>query len=450
MRRAYFGTDGFRGEANGQLTPERAFLVGRVLGWHFSQRGEKRARIVIGKDTRRSGYMLEAALVAGLAASGSDAYLLHVTTTPSVAYVVRADGFDGGIMISASHNPYEDNGIKLFNGQGEKMGEDVLALLERHLNGEAPTLPYAKGAQIGRSVDYVAGRNRYVGGLISLGMHSFKGWKVGLDCANGSAWHIAKVVFDGLGATTYCLGAEPNGTNINVACGSTHPQSLQTFVKEKGLDVGFAFDGDADRCLCVDEKGNLVDGDQMLYLFARYMQERGELHQNTVVATVMSNFGLRQGLKELGIHLECTSVGDKHIHACMAKGGFALGGEQSGHILFSKYGGTGDGIITALKVMEVLIEKKSALSGLVAPLVLYPQIQRNISVKEREKEKILTMERVQKALQLAQRKLEGRGRLLVRPSGTEPVIRILAEGEEGLCKACVEDLTTAIEEAISS
>ena len=449
MRREYFGTDGFRGEANLFLTPERAFVIGKTLGYYFGESKQKRARFVIGKDTRRSGYLLEASLVAGLVSAGADAYLLHVTTTPSVAYVVRSDGFDGGIMISASHNPYADNGIKLFNSEGEKMDEEVIELIESHLRGEGVPLPSAFKEQIGRSVDYVAGRNRYIGALISLGIHSFKGWRVGLDCANGSAWHIAKVVFDGLGATTFCLGVEPNGTNVNEECGSTHLENLQNFVKREKLDVGFAFDGDADRCLCVDENGKGVDGDQMLYLFANYMQERGELFQNTVVTTVMSNYGLERALARKGIRVIRTAVGDKNVRACMQKGEYALGGEQSGHILFSKYGGTGDGIVTALKMMELLIEKKSTLAQLTAPLTLYPQVQKNIACAEGEK--VLAIPQVVEGLQSVRKKLEGKGRLVIRPSGTEPVIRILVEGEdEEFCVACLKEVEKILQTVIFS
>lgn len=443
MRR-YFGTDGFRGEANDVLTAERAFKVGRFLGHYFSERKkEERARIVIGKDARRSSYMFEAALVAGLVASGADAYLLHVTTTPSVAYVVRSEVFDCGIMISASHNPFFDNGIKLFNRQGEKMDEDVLALIEGYLDGKIAEVPYARREKIGRSVDHVAGRNRYVGYLISLGMHSFKGWKVGLDCANGSAWHIAKSVFDALGATTYLIGAEPSGLNINAACGSTHIEGLQRLVKEKGLDVGFAFDGDADRCLCVDEKGNLIDGDKILYICAQYMQARGELFNNAVVTTVMSNFGLYKAFDRLGIAYEKTAVGDRFVYERMARGGYALGGEQSGHIIFSKYACTGDGILTALKIMEVMIEKKSHLSSLAADMVAFPQILKNVAVQN--KRAVLEDKKVRSAIERAEERLGDRGRILVRASGTEPVLRVLVEADDKkLCEACAEEIVEAI------
>lgn len=442
----YFGTDGFRGEANDNLTAEHAFKVGRFLGWYFSQNKKsdgERAKIAIGKDTRRSSYMFEYALVGGLVASGADAYLLHVTTTPSVAYVVRSDGFDCGIMISASHNPFHDNGIKLFNAAGEKMDESVIAQLEGYLDGAAD-VPYAKGGDIGRTVDYVAGRNRYVGYLISLGVYSFKGFKVGLDCANGSAWTIAKAVFDALGATTYLIHADPDGTNINRDCGSTHIESLQHFVKEKGLDIGFAFDGDADRCLCVDENGELVDGDQIIYLYARYMKERGKLVGNTVVTTVMSNFGLYKALDEIGVAYEKTAVGDKYVYERMAEKGFILGGEQSGHIIFSKYASTGDGVLTSLKVMQAIVDKKTTLSKLAAPMVKYPQVLKNVRVKDK---KAVRMDAdVCAAVAEVERLLGQDGRILVRESGTEPVVRVMVEATSAeLCQSCVERVVAVIE-----
>ncbi len=436
----YFGTDGFRGEANEFLTADRAFLVGRFLGWYYARKKE-RPRIAIGKDARRSSYMFESAVAAGAVASGADVYLLHVTTTPSVAYVARSEGFDCGVMISASHNPYYDNGIKLFNGQGEKMEEDVIEPLEAYLGGGDP-LPYAKRERIGQVVDYVAGRNRYVGYLISLGIHSFKGWRVGLDCANGSAWHIAKSVFDALGATVYVIGAEPNGINVNDGCGSTHIEGLQRLVRKEGLDVGFAFDGDGDRCLCLDEKGSLVDGDQMLYACARYMQERGELFCNTLVTTVMSNFGLYKALEKLGISCEQTAVGDRYVYERMQALGCPLGGEQSGHIIFSKYACTGDGVLTALKMMEMMIEKKSKLSALVADMVPFPQVLVNVRVTD--KEGVFKDENFQRAVCTAKEWMGEQGRILARPSGTEPVIRVMAEGEETLCRACVDLIVEAI------
>ena len=334
----YFGTDGFRGEANVDLTVEHAYQIGRFIGWYYGQ--DHKSKVVIGKDTRRSGYMYEAALVAGLTASGADAYLLHVTTTPSVSYIARTEDFDCGIMISASHNPYYDNGIKLINGQGEKMEDAVIDLVEAYLDGTPATLPYAKQDAIGRSVDYSAGRNRYVGYLISLSRFSFKGMKVGLDCSNGSTFQMAKSIFDALGAKTYVISNAPDGTNINMGCGSTHIEALQQHVRENHLDIGFAFDGDADRCLAVDETGKLVDGDLILYLCGRHLQQTGMLDDTKIVTTVMSNFGLYKALDELGIGYEKTAVGDKYVYECMKAGGHYLGGEQSGHIIFSKYANT--------------------------------------------------------------------------------------------------------------
>ena len=444
----YFGTDGFRGEANENLTAKHAFEVGRFLGWYYTEQKRKagsteRARIVIGKDTRRSGYMFEYALSGGIVSSGADAYLLHVTTTPSVAFVARSESFDCGIMISASHNPFYDNGIKLFNGSGEKMDEDVIALVEDYLDGKLPEVPYAKRENIGRTIDYVAGRNRYIGYLISLGIYSFKGIKVGLDCANGSAWNIAKSVFDALGATTFITGAEPDGTNINAGVGSTHIENLQKFVLEKGLDVGFAYDGDADRCLCVDEKGNLVDGDQIMYLYARYMKERGKLFNDTVVTTVMSNFGLYKAFDEIGVKYEKTKVGDKYVYERMIQGGFALGGEQSGHIIFSKYACTGDGILTSLKIMQAIVDKKTSLSKLAEPMKVYPQVLKNVRVKD--KAAAQADEAVQSAVREVERALGDTGRILVRESGTEPVVRVMVEAESiELCETYAKRVVEAI------
>ena len=435
----YFGTDGFRGEANVTLTAEHAFKVGRFLGWYYTKQKGERAKIVIGKDTRRSGYMFEYALASGIASSGADAYLMHVTTTPSVAYCVRTEDFACGIMISASHNPFYDNGIKLFNAQGEKAEDSLVELLEAYLDGKSPEIPYAKGEEIGRTVDFTAGRNRYIGYLISLGLYSFKGWKVGLDCANGSAWNIAKSVFDALGATTFVLGTEPDGTNINAGVGSTHIEALQRFVVEKGLDIGFAYDGDADRCLCVDEKGNIVDGDGIMYLYARYMQEQGKLANNTLVTTVMSNFGLYKALEKIGITCEKTAVGDRFVAERMREGGYMLGGEQSGHIIFAKYAGTGDGVLTSLKVMQAVIDKKSTLSKLVEPFEKYPQILKNARVKDKTLAR--ADEDVQKAVANVAKRLGTRGRILVRESGTEPVLRVMVEAETlAECETCVEEI----------
>ncbi len=451
----YFGTDGFRGEANENLTADHAYKVGRFLGWYYGETkrraGEDEpARIVIGKDTRRSSYMFEYALVGGLVASGADAYLLHVTTTPSVAYVARTDEFDCGIMISASHNPYYDNGIKLINGQGEKMDEETIGLVEDYLDGKLELygqkwqeIPFAKKDKIGRTVDYVSGRNRYIGYLISLGMYSFKGVKVGLDCANGSAWNLAKAVFDALGAKTYVINADPNGTNINTDAGSTHIEGLQKFVVENGLDVGFAYDGDADRCLCVDEKGQVVNGDHILYIYGKYMKDRGKLVTNTVVTTVMSNFGLYKAFDELGIDYAKTAVGDKYVYEYMMKNGCRIGGEQSGHIIFSKYASTGDGILTSLKLMEVMMAQKKTMSQLCEGLTIYPQVLVNVRVND--KAAAQADEDVQAAVQKAADSLGDTGRILVRESGTEPVIRVMVEAEtEEICHQHVDSVVEVI------
>ena len=444
----YFGTDGFRGEANVTLTVDHAFQVGRFLGWYYGDLRKKNgqdgpARIVIGKDTRRSGYMFEYALAGGITASGAEACLLHVTTTPSVAYVARTDGFDCGIMISASHNPYYDNGIKLFTGSGEKMDPQVIALVEDYLDGKLDPIPLATGRDIGRTVDYVAGRNRYIGYLISLGLYSFKGVKVGLDCANGSTWNMAKSVFDALGAKTYVINAEPDGCNINENAGSTHIEGLQKFVVENGLDVGFAFDGDGDRCLCVDEKGNVLTGDHILYIYGKHMKERGKLLNNTVVTTVMSNFGLYKAFDQLGIDYAKTAVGDKYVYEYMMNNGCRLGGEQSGHIIFSKYASTGDGILTSLKMMEVMMAKKKTMSQLVEDLVIYPQILKNIKVKD----KALAQNDpdVQQAVAEVAQLLGDSGRILVRESGTEPLVRVMVEAEsEEKCREYVDRVIDTI------
>ncbi len=431
----YFGTDGFRGEANVNLTVEHAFKVGRYIGYYYG-RGHK-AKIVIGKDTRLSSYMFEYALAAGLTASGADVYLLHVTTTPSVAYVTRSEGFDCGIMISASHNPYYDNGIKLMNGNGEKMADEVTGQVEKYLDGLLAEVPYATREHIGRTVDYAAGRNRYIGYLISLATHSYKGVKVGLDCANGSTWMIAKAVFDALGADTYVINNQPSGVNINTDCGSTHIGALQAFVKEKGLDVGFAFDGDADRCLAVDEKGELVNGDKILYIYGAYMKKRDKLTTNTVVSTVMSNFGLGKALEKAGIDWVQTQVGDRFVYECMRSGGHMLGGEESGHIIFSKYATTGDGLLTAIKLMQAMLDQKQPLSKLAEPVQLYPQVLKNVRVAD--KDAVISNPAVQQAMRQAEQALAGDGRVLLRKSGTEPVVRVMAEaGDEALCNRCVD------------
>ncbi len=440
----YFGTDGFRGEANVNLTVDHAFKVGRFLGWFYGKEHEDgKAKVVIGKDTRRSSYMFEYSLVAGLTASGADVYLLHVTTTPSVSYVARTEDFDCGIMISASHNPFYDNGIKLINGKGEKTGEDVITEVEKYLDGEMGELPYATKEKIGCTIDYAAGRNRYMGYLMSLAIHSFKGMRVGLDAANGSAWTLAKSVFDALGAKTYVINAEPNGVNINTNCGSTHIEGLQDLVKREHLDVGFAFDGDADRCLCVDENGEVVNGDHIIYIYGCYMKERGKLVDNKVVTTVMSNFGLYKALDAVGIDYEKTAVGDKYVYECMSNNGYRLGGEQSGHIIFSKYATTGDGIITALKMMEVILAKKKKLSQLAAPLVVYPQVLKNIRVTD--KTEAQNDADVKAAVEKVAQALGSDGRILVRESGTEPVVRVMVEaGTLETCEKYVDEVIDVI------
>ena len=439
----YFGTDGFRGEANVNLTVNHAFEVGRFLGWYYGKDKNERCKIVIGKDTRRSSYMFEYALGAGITSTGADAYLLHVTTTPSVAYVARTEDFDCGIMISASHNPFYDNGIKLINNRGEKMDEETILKIEDYLDGKLGELPNAHRENIGRTVDYSAGRNRYIGYLISLATRSYQDIKVGLDCANGSAWMIAKSVFDALGAKTYVINAEPDGTNINMNCGSTHIECLQKFVKEKGLDIGFAFDGDADRCIAVDEKGNVVNGDLILYVYGCYMKRRGKLLNNTIVTTVMSNLGLYKALDAQGISYEKTNVGDKYVYENMVKNGHRIGGEQSGHIIFRKYATTGDGILTAIKMMEAMIESKEPLSKLTEPVKIYPQILKNIKVKD--KKEAQADEDVQKAVNEVALKLGSNGRVLVRESGTEPLIRVMVEAETTeICEENVDYILNTI------
>ena len=451
----YFGTDGFRGEANVDLTADHAYKVGRFLGWYYGELkrragSDEPARIVIGKDTRRSSYMFEYTLAAGLTASGADAYLLHVTTTPSVAYVTRLDEFDCGIMISASHNPFYDNGIKLLNRYGEKMDDETIGLVEDYIDGKLElfgqkwdTLPYGTKEQVGCSVDYVAGRNRYIGYLISLGLYSFKGLKIGLDCANGAAWNIAKSVFDALGAKTYVINADPDGTNINTNAGSTHIEVLQKFVVENNLDVGFAYDGDADRCLCVDENGNVVNGDHILYILGQYMQKKGQLDNNTVVTTVMSNFGLYKALDEKGIDYAKTKVGDKYVYEYMVQNGCRLGGEQSGHIIISKYATTGDGILTSLKIMEVMLANKKKLSQLTEGLTIYPQVLKNVRVIS--KPEAQSDPAVQAAVAQVAERLGDTGRILVRESGTEPVIRVMVEAaDKRTCKECVDFVVDTI------
>ena len=442
----YFGTDGFRGEANVNLTVEHAFQVGRFLGWYYGEKNKpERCRVVIGKDTRRSSYMFEYSLVAGLTASGADVYLLHVTTTPSVSYVVRTEGFHCGIMISASHNPFYDNGIKVINEKGEKLEEDVIGQIEDYLDGKSGPLPLAVKENIGRTVDFAAGRNRYIGYLISIATRSFKNKKVALDCANGSASAIAKNVFDALGAETYVIHNEPNGLNINLNCGSTHIEELQKYVVAEGCDVGFAYDGDADRCIAVDETGRIIDGDAILYICGKYMKEQGSLFHNTIVTTVMSNLGLYKALEKEGISYVQTAVGDKYVYENMAATGHCLGGEQSGHIIFSKHATTGDGILTSLKVMEVMLEKKESLSKLAAPLAVYPQVLKNVRVKD--KQAAQDDPAVQEEAKKVAERLGNEGRILLRQSGTEPLVRVMVEAKDlETCQSCVDQVVKVFEQ----
>ena len=447
----YFGTDGFRGEANVDLTVMHAFEIGRYLGWYYGK--DKKARVVIGKDTRRSSYMLESALCAGLTASGADAYLLHVTTTPSVSYVARADDFDCGIMISASHNSYEDNGIKLVNRFGEKMDDDTLYLIEAYLDGKIDVLmvggesdlPLAKKERIGAIIDYVSGRNRYMGYLISIVSHSFRSLRIGLDCANGSSWMIAPAIFEALGATTYVINASPDGQNINHNAGSTHIEGLVKLVREQHLDVGFAFDGDADRCLAVDENGNVVNGDHILYILANQLKRKGILNHDTIVATVMSNGGLTKALREVGINTVKTAVGDRYVYEAMMKDGYLLGGEQSGHIILQKYATTGDGILTALMLMEEILDRKSTLGKLASPVKIFPQSLINIKVPD--KDAVMNDEHVKSIVHEIEEELGENGRILLRKSGTENVIRVMVECEnEEQCNSCAEKAAAYIRE----
>lgn len=435
----YFGTDGFRGKANCDLTVEHAYKIGRFIGHYYGR--DHKCRIVIGKDTRLSSYMFECALCAGITASGADAYTMHVTTTPSVAYIARTEEFDCGIMISASHNPFFDNGIKLINGQGEKMEVAVIDEVEKYLDGEYGDIPYATGENIGRVIDHAAGRNRYIGYLVTLATHSYKGMKIGLDCANGSTWMIAKSIFDALGAETHVINNTPDGINVNTNCGSTHIEHLQEYVKAHKLDAGFAFDGDADRCLAVDENGDLVDGDKILYIYGCYLKEKGMLTNNTVVTTVMSNFGLYKAFDEVDIAYERTAVGDKYVYENMRQNGHLIGGEQSGHIIFSKYATTGDGLLTAIKLMEVMLTKKQPLSVLAEPMKVYPQVLKNVRVTD--KDVAMNDPDVQAAVDAVTENLGSQGRILLRKSGTEPVLRVMVEAPSK--ELCAEKVDGVIE-----
>ncbi len=438
----YFGTDGFRGEANVNLMPEHAYRVGRFLGWYFRKEGQE-CRIIIGKDTRRSGYMLEYALSAGVTASGANAYLLHVTTTPSVSYIARSERFDCGIMISASHNPFYDNGIKLLNGKGEKMEQSIIDKIEAYLDNPEEEMPRATKDQIGRTIDYTEGRNRYMGYLISQAVYSLRGLKIGLDCANGSAYRIAPGIFNALGAETHVMNDDPDGANINRDCGSTHLEGLQKFVVENHLDMGFAFDGDADRCLAVDEKGSVINGDLILYIYGRYMKERGKLLNNTIVTTVMSNLGLYKALDEIGVNYVQTAVGDKYVYEEMMNHGHRIGGEQSGHIIFSKYANTGDGILTALKLVQVMLDRKQTLSQLAEPVKIYPQVLKNVQVTD--KTQAQNDPEVKAAVAKAAEELGDSGRILLRESGTEPLVRVMVEAESTeTCERIVDEIIALI------
>lgn len=440
----YFGTDGFRGEANVDLTVEHAYKVGRYLGYYYGkQHNDGKAHVVIGKDTRLSSYMFEYSLVAGLTASGADVYLMHVTPTPSVSYIVRTGDFDCGIMISASHNPYYDNGIKVINGQGYKLEAAIENEIEQYIDGELGEIPFAKKDSIGKTTDYTMGRNRYIGYLLTIPTRPFKGMRIGLDCANGASYLVAKSVYDALGAKTYVINNEPNGTNINTDCGSTHIDKLQAFVKEKGLDVGFAFDGDADRCLAVDDKGEIVDGDKILYVCGRYLKDKGELNNNTIVTTIMSNLGLYKALDKKGINYEKTAVGDKYVFENMMEHGHSIGGEQSGHIIFSKYATTGDGVLTSLMIMETILGRKVKLSELFNSLTIYPQLLVNVKVSS--KDAVMNDADVLKLNDEIAAELGDDGRLLLRQSGTEPVIRVMVEAAtDELCEKYVYKMVDLI------
>lgn len=435
----YFGTDGFRGQAGVVLTAEHAFKIGRFLGWYYGK--ERKAKIVIGKDTRRSSYMYENALAAGITSSGSDAYLLHVTTTPCVAYITRTEKFDCGVMISASHNPYTDNGIKLMNCDGEKMDEALLLEIEDYIDGNHEEIPFAKEASIGCTVDFYSGRNRYIGYLTNVATKSFENRKIALDCANGSAWMIGPAVFNALGAKTYVINNTPDGININNGCGSTHIEGLQKYVVENNLECGFAFDGDADRCLAVDEKGNLINGDVIMYICAKHLKSIGQLPSNKLVTTVMSNFGLYKALDRIGIGYEKTAVGDKYVYENMKEFDHMLGGEQSGHIIFRKYARTGDGVLTALELLSVMVDTQLPLSVLAAEVTMYPQVLKNVVVDDKD----LTLEdpAVKLSVEAATAELGDNGRVLLRKSGTEPLLRVMAEA--GTYEECTKQVDAIIE-----
>lgn len=441
----YFGTDGFRGEANKSLNVYHAFKIGRFIGDYFSKNKNGNGKILIGKDTRRSSYMYEAALSAGVTSSGSNAHLMHVTPTPSVSYITKTEDFDCGIMITASHNPYYDNGIKIINSEGEKMEDSFLEELEKYIDSDIEDIDLAVDENIGRTVDFIGGRNRYIAYLIQTVTRSFEGIKVGLDCANGASFTIAKPVYDALGADTFVINADPNGFNINKDAGSTHIENLQKFVVENKLDIGFAFDGDADRCIAVDNKGEVIDGDSILYISAKYMKKEGALNSNTVVTTVMSNIGLYKAFDELGIDYVKTAVGDKYVHACMDENGYELGGEQSGHIIYKKFANTGDGILTSLKLMEAMIEEKTDIASLRRDLKIYPQ--KLVNVKVKDKEETLENKDLQAKIEEVEERLQDSGRVLVRKSGTEPLIRVMVEAEtDEIAESSVNEIVEKIKD----
>lgn len=435
----YFGTDGFRGEAGVVLTAEHAFKIGRFIGHFYSSSENKKTRIIIGKDTRCSGDMLEAALGAGITSSGADVYLMGITTTPSVSYVTGTENFDCGIMISASHNPYYDNGIKLINGDGEKMQESVIEQVEAYIDGDGKDFEFAKDGEIGRVVQYGVGVETYEKHLISSAGGGYKGMKIAIDCANGSAYKIGKRVFEAMGAKVLVINDRPDGMNINSDCGSTHIGGLCEFVVKNKCDMGFAFDGDADRCLAVDENGKIVDGDHIMYICGRYMKEKGLLENDTIVTTVMSNFGLYKAFDKSGIKYEKTDVGDKYVYENMKSGGHILGGEQSGHIIFMKHAHTGDGILTALNVTDTVKDTGKKLSELASPVVVYPQVLKNVIVTD--KDETLADPCIKNQVMRVSESLGDNGRILLRKSGTEPVLRVMVEAaSENMCEKYADEV----------
>ena len=427
----YFGTDGFRGEANVGLTFNPAYRIGRFLGWYYSKdRDAHEAKILVGKDTRLSCYMLEYALLSGIAASGADAYNMHVTTTPSVAYITKTQFFDCGIMISASHNPYFDNGIKLFSSLGDKMNDDFLLMVEEYIDrpDTEEDIPLATKDRIGKVIDYLDARIMYSGFLTTAVHTPLGGLKVVLDTANGASYALAPAVFKRLGANVTVINNSPDGTNINKNAGSTHIKGLVNKVLETGADVGFAYDGDGDRCIAVDKSGAIINGDRVMYIWATWLKSQGKLVTNTVVTTVMSNMGLYKALEEEGILYTQTKVGDRYVHEYMMEHGNIIGGEQSGHIIVNDYLNSGDGILTSLLLSEVMVKTDKTLSVLSEKMSDYPQVLVNVIVSD--KNATMEDERVKDAVKEAEKKLDGKGRVLVRASGTEPVVRVMSEAKE--------------------